>query len=61
MNPKLKRTSPQTTVAQANESYSDIQEQIQRRAYELYEQNGKEDGHDLPGWLQAELVVTTER
>ena len=27
---------------------------IARRAYELYEQRGRDDGHDLDDWLQAE-------
>ena len=35
----------------------DRQEQIRGRAYELYEQRGKEDGHDLEDWLQAESEV----
>jgi hypothetical protein len=29
-------------------------EQIQRRAYELYEQRGRQDGHQLEDWFQAE-------
>jgi hypothetical protein len=32
-------------------------EQIQRRAYELYEQRGRQDGHHLEDWLQAERDV----
>jgi len=31
-----------------------IVEQIRQRAYELYEQRGRTDGHDLEDWLQAE-------
>ena len=27
---------------------------VARRAYELYEQRGREHGHDLDDWLQAE-------
>jgi hypothetical protein len=34
-----------------------IEQQIQKRAYELYEQRGKTDGHDLDDWLQAECEV----
>jgi len=34
-----------------------IEQQIQKRAYELYEQRGKTDGHDLDDWLQAEREV----
>jgi DUF2934 family protein len=29
-------------------------EDIERRAYELYEQRGREEGHDWDDWLQAE-------
>ena len=30
------------------------EDEIARRAYELYEQRGKERGHDVDDWLQAE-------
>ena len=42
-------------------STSDLQEQIRRRAYELYEERGKDDGHELADWLQAESEVTQQR
>jgi len=32
----------------------DPQDIIARRAYELFEERGREDGHDLDDWLQAE-------
>jgi hypothetical protein len=51
MNPRIP-TLP--TETRATESPFDIQEQIRRRAFELYEQRGREDGHDLDDWLQAE-------
>jgi DUF2934 family protein len=40
-----------------------IAEQIRCRAYELYEERGREDGHDLEDWLRAEAEVAgrTER
>ena len=31
--------------------------QIARRAYELYEQRGRREGHALQDWLQAEREV----
>ena len=34
-----------------------IDQQIQQRAYELYEQRGRADGHDLDDWLQAEREI----
>jgi len=38
-----------------------LQEQIRIRAFELYELRGREDGHDLDDWLQAESELATER
>jgi len=32
----------------------ELNELIRHRAYELYELRGKEDGHDLEDWKQAE-------
>jgi hypothetical protein len=34
-----------------------IEQQIRQRAYELYEQRGRTDGHDLDNWLQAEYEI----
>ena len=34
-----------------------IEQQIQQRAYELYEQRGRTDGHELDDWLQAEYEI----
>jgi hypothetical protein len=31
-----------------------LEEQIRTRAYELYEARGREEGHDLENWLEAE-------
>jgi Protein of unknown function (DUF2934) len=31
-----------------------VAEQIRHRAYELYEERGRKDGHDLDDWLRAE-------
>lgn len=35
------------------------QNEIERRAYELYEQRGREDGHDHDDWLLAEAQLRT--
>jgi hypothetical protein len=37
---------------------SDLEEQIHRRAYELYEQRGYEAGHETEDWLAAEAELT---
>jgi uncharacterized protein len=35
-------------------------EQVRCRAYEIYEQRRREDGHDLDDWLQAESEITQQ-
>ena len=35
----------------------EIQQLIRQRAYELFEQRGKEDGHDSDDWIAAESEV----
>jgi hypothetical protein len=52
---------PTLLTSQTIESTSDLQEQIRLRAYELYEQRGREDGRDLDDWLQAESEVTGQK
>jgi len=32
-------------------------EEIRQRAYELYQARGREEGHDLEDWLQAEAEI----
>ena len=35
-----------------------LEAQIRLRAYELYEERGRENGHELEDWLQAEIDIT---
>ncbi len=58
MKPTTTTPPPLRTTRRTTESTSDLQEQIRCRAYELYEQRGREDGHELDDWLQAESEVT---
>jgi DUF2934 family protein len=34
-----------------------LERQIRLRAYAIYESRGREDGHDLDDWLQAEAEI----
>jgi hypothetical protein len=61
MKPTRKTPTPLRTINQTTESTSDLQEQIRRRAHELYEQRGRDDGHELDDWLQAESEVTQQK
>lgn len=42
-------------------SFYELEERIRLRAYELYEQRGKRDGHALEDWLEAEAELTERR
>jgi hypothetical protein len=46
------------TKPEVTESAISFQEQVRCRAYELYEKRGKEDGHEIDDWVQAESEVT---
>ena len=61
MKPTRKTPMPMRPGVQITESSIDLQEQIRLRAYELYEQRGREDGRDLGDWLQAESEVTQQK
>ena len=50
---KTKTTESITPTFEADENISP-EEQIARRAHELWEQRSGEHGHDLNDWLQAE-------
>jgi hypothetical protein len=50
---------PQTKIA--IEPNPNLADRIRRRAYELYEERGREEGHELEDWLRAEEEVTGRR
>ncbi len=35
----------------------ELEEQIRRRAFDFYEQRGRQEGHDVDDWLQAEAEL----
>ena len=39
----------------------DIEDQIRQRAYELYEQEGRQEGRDQEYWFRAEAEVRSRR
>jgi hypothetical protein len=39
----------------------ELEHQIRLRAYELYEERDKEEGHDLENWLRAEEEITKKK
>jgi Protein of unknown function (DUF2934) len=52
MNPAQRSEQPRTTP-----DPTIVEDQIRLRAYALYEARGREDGHDLDDWLQAEAEI----
>jgi hypothetical protein len=54
-NPPKK--SPPTVTKEPHE----LEHQIRLRAYELFEERGREDGHDIADWLQAETELTEKK
>jgi len=53
------RDTPHTLRNQvdADNGRMDMQGQIRLRAYELYEERGRRDGHQMEDWIQAEREV----
>jgi len=51
-------TTPNTPTT---EQQRNLEFQIRLRAFELYEARGREDGHDLDDWLQAETELTKKK
>ena len=49
---ELRKSEPRASVVPIN-----VEEEIRRRAYELYEQRGYSAGHETDDWLIAEQEV----
>ena len=48
---------PPSAPPEPQETPGDLEEKIRRRAYELYQQRGRQDGHALDDWLQAKAEI----
>ncbi len=57
------KTKPSTLAPKSEEPtvLIPIEQQIEQRAYELYEERGRTDGHDLDDWFQAESEIKGTR
>jgi len=58
--PSKGSSSPIPANSPINQVYDRVRERIARRAYDLYQQDGNQPGHDLRHWLQAESEILTE-
>ena len=52
-----KSTNHKASKTPSNGENISLEEQIAKRANELWQQRGREDGHDLEDWLQAEREI----
>lgn len=58
---KLEPDVPDNPKVAQTPTPEEIQDLIRRRAYELYEQRGREHGRDLDDWLVAESDVARNK
>jgi len=61
MKPKLEILDSRAKQNLSQESNVEVRQKIRLRAYELYEQRGREDGQDVEDWLKAESEVIAKR
>ena len=57
MNANPPKKSPATVTSEPQQ----LEDQIRLRAHELFEARGREDGHDIEDWLQAEKEVREKK
>jgi hypothetical protein len=55
--PQSKETAVKKPRKKPSVKEQQIQEEIAKKAFELYEQSGREDGKDLEHWLEAEKLL----
>ena len=58
--PSRNQTDPSTFPNEhpINTAANGTSQLIALKAYELYEQRGREEGHALEDWLKAEAIIT---
>ena len=61
-NPSRRPSDEATSATYSGaESAAPTPEQIAQRAYEIYEREGRQEGHDLENWLKAEAELGGSR
>lgn len=59
--PLLSLDEWKTLFRRLDANFDEFEQRIRGRAYELYEQRGKRDGHALDDWLQAEAELKEQQ
>jgi hypothetical protein len=57
MNASPAKKSPATVTSDPQQ----LEHQIRLRAQQLYEEGGREDGHELDDWLRAEAEIMQKK
>lgn len=59
---KSRESQSHTAVGEAAPSFNNVEfyARVARRAYDLFERRGREEGHDVEDWLEAERLVKDE-
>ncbi len=57
--PELSDDTPKASLEQGSQELTE--EYIRVRAYHLFEQRGRENGHDVEDWLLAEAEITGKK
>ena len=58
----MRHKTVSVSTAKPDEASLDSTEELIRvRAYQLYEERGCEDGHDLEDWLRAEAEIVVKK
>ena len=54
-------TKKRSAILPSEPQAIELEHQVRLRAYELYEERGREDGHELEDWLRAEEEITGKK
>jgi DUF2934 family protein len=57
----MRHKTASDSTAKPEQDSLELTEIIRARAYQLYEERGCEDGHDLDDWLQAEAEIVGKK
>jgi hypothetical protein len=60
VTPAPQSSTPSQAGKQPVDRPDDLWERIAKKAYELWEQRGRREGHALEDWLDAEAMVLNE-
>jgi hypothetical protein len=57
----MAKDAARKTLTMTGAQSQNLEEEIRQRAYELYQERGRADGHDLDDWLRAEEEITQQK